>query len=97
MRKNSTQDIKSIIKDFMRESNLAGRFTEQDVIDSWTEIVGPVFSRYTSKISLYNGVLHVSISSSAARQELSMARSVLLKTINARFSETVVNDIMFHP
>lgn len=96
MRKNNTQDIKAIIKDLLKENKLDKRFDQQEVVDAWPAIVGNMFARYTKKVVLQNRVLYVTMNSSAARQELSMAKSHLIKTINDKFDQEMVNDIVFY-
>lgn len=96
MRKNNTQDMKSVIQDLLKESNLDKRFNEQEVIDAWPRIVGPLFAKYTQKVVVKNKILFVTLTSSAARQELSMAKSHLIASINTTFKNVMVNDIVFY-
>ncbi|MFB6340741.1 DUF721 domain-containing protein [Saccharicrinis sp. FJH2] len=96
MRKNNTQDIKSIIRDMLRENNLDKRFDEQEVIDAWPGIVGAMFAKYTSKVYFKNKTLYVTMTSSAARQELSMAKSHLINSINEQFDQEMVKEIVFY-
>lgn len=96
MRKNETQDIKSIIKDVLRQNSLDVRFYEQEVIDAWPAIVGSMFAKYTRKVVLRNKILYVTLNSSSARQELVMAKSHLVKNINEKFGNEMVKDIVFY-
>lgn len=96
MRKHNTQDIKSIIKDLLKESNLEKRFNAQEVVDAWPKIVGSMFAKYTSKVYLKQNILYVTMTSAAARQELSMAKSHLIKSINESFDQELVKDIVFY-
>ncbi|MFB6319791.1 DUF721 domain-containing protein [Saccharicrinis sp. FJH54] len=96
MRKNNTQDIKSIIKDLLKENRLDKRFDEQEVIDAWPVIVGAMFAKYTNKVYFKNKTLYVTMTSAAARQELSMAKSHLIATINEKFGEEMVSEIVFY-
>jgi predicted nucleic acid-binding Zn ribbon protein len=96
MRKNNTQDIKAIIRDMLKENHLDQRFDEQEVIDAWPKIVGSMFAKYTSKVYLKNKILYVTLTSSAARQELSMAKSHLIRSVNDMFDQEMVRDIVFY-
>ena len=96
MRKNNTQDIKAIIRDMLKENHLDQRFDEQEVIDAWPKIVGSMFAKYTSKVYLKNKILYVTLTSSAARQELSMAKSHLIGSVNDMFDQEMVRDIVFY-
>lgn len=94
MRKSNTQDLRSVIHDLLKESSLDNRYLVQSVIDEWPAIVGPLFAKYTTNIYAKEGVLFVAISSAAAKNELVMAKSVLLKTIKEKIGEEVIKDIV---
>lgn len=95
----SSRDNDRILKDAIRELletyKLSGRLHEIDVVNAWPAIVGPSLARYTKNIYIHRQVLYVVIESSVVRNELSMARSSLLKALNKGFDEPVITDIIF--
>lgn len=94
MRKSNTQDLRSVIGDLLKQSHLDNKYLVQSVIDDWPEIVGPLFAKYTTNIYENNGTLFVNISSAAAKNELVMAKSILIKNINERVGEDVIKEIV---
>lgn len=94
MRKSNTQDLRAVINDLLKQSSLDHRYLAQSVIDEWPEIVGPLFAKYTTNIYESKGTLFVNISSAAAKNELVMAKSILIKNINERVGEEVIKDIV---
>ena len=57
--------------------------------------MGPTITRYTTNLYIRNQVLYVHLSSSVVRQELLMARSMLVRNLNARVGSQVIVDIVF--
>ncbi len=94
MRKSNTQDLRAVINDLLKESSLDHRYLVQSVIDEWPDIVGPLFAKYTTKIYENKGTLFVNISSAAAKNELMMAKTILIKTINEKVGAQVIKDIV---
>lgn len=62
----------------------------------WPEIVGPGINRYTFKRYVDNGVLHVYMTSSVLKNELSFNRSALVEQINRAVGEQAITSIIFH-
>ena len=63
----------------------------------WPEIVGPGINRYTFRRYVTDdGTLHVYITSSALRQELSFHKSTLIDLINKAVGSQAINSIEFH-
>ncbi len=65
-------------------------------IKSWSEIVGVNIANHTRPYAISRDILYVATSSSVWAQELKFKRRMLLKRLNARWSEPLV-DIHFSP
>ena len=59
-------------------------------------MVGPAMARYTSNLYIKNQTLHVHLTSAVLRQELMMARELLVKNLNRQVGAQVIIDIHFH-
>ena len=68
---------------------------ETRVIDSWEKVVGGIFAKHTTHLSIKNGILYVKLDSSVLRSELAMARSKLVEMLNKEVGEKVIEDIIF--
>ena len=95
---NKAQNISDLVLQFLRLSGLETPLNEHRLIQAWSDVLGPQMSKYTDVEHLYikNQKLYVHVTSAALRQELSMARSTLVKTLNNRVGSQVIVDIIFN-
>lgn len=98
MKRNKAQNISDLVLQFLRLSGLETPLNEHRLIQAWSDVLGPQISKYTDVEHLYikNQKLYVHVTSAALRQELSMARSTLVKTLNNRVGSQVIVDIIFN-
>lgn len=98
MKRNKAQNISDLVLQFLRLSGLETPLNEHRLIQAWSDVLGPQMSKYTDVEHLYikNQKLYVHVTSAALRQELSMARSMLVKTLNKRVGSQVIVDIIFN-
>ncbi len=95
MKRNDALPIGSIIDRFIGERNLGQKLDETRVLKLWGEIAGETVNSYTRSLYIHNRVLHVQLSSSVLRNELTMLRINLLERINERFPQPVIDQIIF--
>ncbi|MBO4622168.1 MAG: DUF721 domain-containing protein [Paludibacteraceae bacterium] len=94
MRRNDIQSVGSIIAEVLRETGLEKPLMEQRIVNAWPEVLGPTVSRYTTGISIKDGVLYVHITSAPLRQELFNCRFQLVdKLQKAVGCDGVIKDI----
>ena len=98
MKRNKAQNISDLVLQCLRLSGLETPLNEHRLIQAWSDVLGPQMSKYTDVEHLYikNQKLYVHVTSAALRQELSMARSTLVKTLNNRVGSQVIVDIIFN-
>lgn len=98
MQRNKAQSIKDLVLQFLRMSGLETPLNEHRLIQAWSKVLGPQMSKYTEVEHLFikNQKLYVHVTSAALRQELSMARSSLVKTLNDQVGSQVITDIIFN-
>lgn len=95
MKKSNSQSLGDVLNEVFQNQNLKDKFNEQRIIDSWEPLLGQGVAQYTTKLYIRNKVLNVHISSAVLKAELMMSRDKLIKALNERVGEWVVNDIMF--
>lgn len=96
MKRNNTEQIGDIIRQFLRQEGLESPLNEYRLIESWKDVVGPAIARYTSNLYIKNQTLHVHLTSSVLRQELMMGRELLIRNLNKTVGSQVIVDISFH-
>ena len=80
-----------VLRDFFEDNTeLYEKMMEIRVQRAWGEVLGPTIMQYTRK------VLHVSLTSSVLRSELTLCRERLVKSLNDYAGASVITNIVFH-
>lgn len=95
MKRNNTEQIGDVIRQFLRQEGLETPLNEYRLVDAWKDVVGPVILKYTTNIYIKNQTLYVHLSSSVIRQELMMGREMLVRNLNAQVGSQVIANIVF--
>lgn len=94
MRKKNSQKIGDVIQEYLKALKIDDKLKEVQLIKSWDEIVGKTIARSTNNIYIKNRKLFVNLNSSVIRNELFMLREGLLKALNDKAGEKVIDEII---
>jgi len=89
------QPIKEIIKEITETYKLDDKLNAIRLRESWEKLMGQSIAKHTTKIFITNKTLHINFDSAPLRQELSYAKSKVIKMINEDLGDEVVKDIVF--
>lgn len=95
MRRNNAEQIGDVIRYFLRQQGLESPLNEYRLVQAWDEMVGPAIARYTDNLYIKNQTLYVHLTSAVLRQELMMARELLIKNLNRAVGAQVIVNIVF--
>ena len=95
MRRNDAEQIGEMIKKFFRQNGLESPLNEYRLVQAWDDMVGPAIARYTDNLYIKNQTLYVHLTSAVLRQELMMARELLIKNLNRAVGAQVIGNIVF--
>ncbi len=95
MRRNNTQSLSEVIREYVKGTSIEKKLKETDVVQSWEELLGKTIANYTSEISLKNKVLFVKVSSAVVKNELFMMREEIRMKLNERAGEEMISTIIF--
>ena len=96
MFKQQPQALSEILQQFLREQGLETPLRQKRLIDAWEKVTGATVARYTGEKFIKNQTLHVKITNSALRHDLSMMRSQLVKRLNAEVGAMVIADVRIY-
>lgn len=97
MQRRNTQTLGEVLRDFFEDNTeLYEKMMEIRVQRAWGEVLGPTIMRYTRNIYVRDKVLHVSLTSSVLRSELTLCRERLVKSLNDYADASVITNIVFH-
>ncbi|HAF31264.1 MAG TPA: DUF721 domain-containing protein [Bacteroidales bacterium] len=94
MRKKNSQKIGDVIQEYLKALKIDDKLKEVQLIKSWDEIVGRTIARSTNNIYIKNRKLFVNLNSSVIRNELFMLREGLLKALNDKAGEKIIDEII---
>ena len=80
----------------LKKLGLPDRLQEDQVLEAWTELVGPFISKHASPLKLAQGVLHVRVLQSTVHYELDRVwKPQILQKFRARFGQRTIREIRF--
>ena len=94
MRKSNTQTLGEAIKDYLKALHIDKKINEVRLINSWEEVIGKTIAKATTKIYIKNKTLFVFLNSSVIRNELFMLKEEILKVLNEKAGEKIIEKIV---
>ena len=92
----NNMELKNLINTFLKENNLEKGLLNIDVKKAWFELMNNGVANYTTDVSLRKKTLYIKLSSPALKEELSYGKEKLIKLINERLKENVVEKIILN-
>lgn len=86
--------LKEVLDDMIKEMRIGSKMDEMKVRKYWHELMGTYITNHTSKIYYKQGKLFVYLESSALKQELFMARTKIIASLNERLKENIIQEII---
>ncbi len=94
MSKHNEHSLKEAIEQLLKTYKLDDRLAEKRLISSWESVMGVMIAKHTTDIYIKHQQLIVSLDSSALRNELSLAKSKIVKMLNETVGKNVINEII---
>jgi hypothetical protein len=87
--------LKEVIDELLKTYKLEEGITASRIINSWEKVAGPLIYRHTQKIYIRKNKLYLKLESPALKQELSYAKSRIIKKLNKIVNQNLIEDIVF--
>ena len=94
MKRSNTQNIKEVIDLLLDQMQIKQKLKEVEAIRVWKEMMGKTVARYLTDITIHRRVMFIRLNSSIVRAELNMMRSAMVKAVNDRVGESVIDDMV---
>jgi predicted nucleic acid-binding Zn ribbon protein len=95
MKRSNTQNISDVIKEYIKEMRIDTRIKEIKATHLWDEVVGKTIAGKTDNLYIKNKVLYVKVNSSIVKNELFMIKDGIVKAINEKMEDAVIEDVVF--
>ena len=89
-------ELKNLINTFLKKNKLEKGLLNLEVKRAWFDLMNNGVANYTSDVSLRNKTLYIKLSSPALKEELSYGKEKLIKLINEKLEEDVVEKIVLN-
>ncbi len=93
--KSDSSSLKEAIDDLLNVYQLSSKLDEHRLISSWEKIMGKMIANHTKEIFIKDKTLIVKLDSSVLREELTYAKSKMIKMLNEAVGKDVVGEIIF--
>jgi len=93
--KSNEFTLKEAIEQLLNAYKMNGKINETRIIQAWDQVCGVMISKHTENLYIQNRVLFVKVDSAALRNELSYAKTKLVKALNSSVKEEVITEIVF--
>ncbi|MGB7843595.1 MAG: DUF721 domain-containing protein [Salinimicrobium sp.] len=93
-RNNDHISISEALQEFVSDNKLQKGLDKVDVRNVWNSQMGPAIEKYTTAIKLEREVLHVQLSSSVLREELSYGKDKIIKMLNEELGRELIKKLV---
>lgn len=94
MNKHNEHSLKDAIEQLLKTYKLDDRIAERRLVSSWESVMGAMIAKHTTDIYIKHQQLFVTLDSSALRNELSLAKSKIVKMLNEAAGHNVINEVI---
>ena len=89
------EKLNTTIKTFLNKHGLKKGVNQNTAIVLWNEVVGEKISKNTEAISVEHGILTVTVSSAAWRQELVFKQQEIINQLNTKLGQNTIKEVRF--
>jgi predicted nucleic acid-binding Zn ribbon protein len=93
--RSDPQDIASVIKRFVSDSEMASKLQKYSIFNHWDEIVGEGIGSRTKPEKISRDTLYISVTNSTWANELRMMSAQLLFKINNFIGTEAIKELRF--
>ena len=93
-RQNEHMKISDVLKEFVEENNLQTGLDKVDVKEAWVAVMGNGVQSYTNEVTLKGATLHVQLSSSVLREELSYGKEKIVAMLNENLGRALIQKLI---
>lgn len=87
------RSIGEILPQYLREEGLETPLLCKQVVERWSELMGPMVAGMTRSVEVENGVLRLRMNNAALRAQLFEQRFELVQRINEKMGAQVITDV----
>ena len=94
MSRHNEHSLKEVIEQMLKAYKLDDRLAERRLMSSWEGVMGPMIAKHTKDLYIKHKQLFVTLDSAALRNELSLAKSKIVKMLNDEAGSEVITEVI---
>jgi hypothetical protein len=94
-RRGNTVSFKDAFDEMLKTLNLRKKYKEQSVMSYWRNMMGEAITERTLRVFIKERILYVELSSAPLKQELNLAKKMIIMQLNQVVGEKVIEDVFF--
>lgn len=94
MSKHNEHTLKDVINSMFKTYKLDDKLAERQLVGSWEKVMGKMIAKHTLDIYIKHQQLFIKLDSAALRNELSLAKSKIVKMMNDEVGKVVINEVI---
>jgi len=94
MKKHNDQKIDEVLKNLVGNYKHKSKLYRNKLETTWESQMGTTISKYTSRISVRNNKLFITIDSAPLKQELSFSKDKIKKLMNEELGENYILEVV---
>ncbi len=94
MKKHNDQRIDEVLKNMVGGYKHKSKLYKNKLATTWENTMGATIAKYTSRISVRNNKLFITIDSAPLKQELSFAKEKIKKVMNEELGENFISEVV---
>ncbi|MEO6902200.1 MAG: DUF721 domain-containing protein [Bacteroidia bacterium] len=94
MSRHNEHTLKEAIEQLLKAYKLDDKLAERSLISSWKTVMGDLIAKHTTDLYIKQKQLFVTLDSAGLRNELSLAKTKIIKMLNDEAGTEVINNII---
>lgn len=94
MSRHNEHSLKEVINQLLKAYKLDDKLAERRLIASWESVMGVMIAKHTKDLYIKHQQLFVTLDSAALRNELSLAKTKIVKMLNDEAGSEVIVEVI---
>ncbi len=94
MSRHNEHSLKKVIDQLLKAYKLDDKLAERRLIASWESVMGAMIAKHTKDLYIKHQQLFVTLDSAALRNELSLAKTKIVKMLNDEVGSQVIVEVI---
>lgn len=92
-RENEHLPLSQLLKSFVKDNKLEAGLDQVEVREAWIQLMGNGVNNYTESVNINGQNLHIKLTSSVLREELSYGKEKIISMLNEHLGKELIKEL----